>query len=180
MLCSSMWLMFALMFSFYLPSVCPVSMIKFTNIKCVTLDKPFADFAYCKLKALSRHVVALSLLVNLFELPVNNVSLNVEVFKRFNGYRPYLFNKTLNFCDFLCNKKRVGVLDIVFKFMETYSNINHTCPYNISNDIVIDRLILKPNYFTLFPLPVGEYRIKMVGADNDWKAIVNVFLQTWE
>ncbi|XP_050335061.1 uncharacterized protein LOC126762377 [Bactrocera neohumeralis] len=179
MLCSSMWLMFALLFSFYLRSVRPVSMIKFTNIKCVTLDKPFADFGYCKLKALSRDDVALSLRVNLFELPVNNVSLNVEVFKRFNGYRPFLFNKTLNFCDFLRHKKRVGVLDIVFKFLETYSNINHTCPYN--NDIIVDRLILKPNYFALLPLPAGEYRIKVtVGAYNDWKAIVNVFLQTSE
>ncbi|XP_028897740.2 uncharacterized protein LOC105214603 [Zeugodacus cucurbitae] len=157
----------------------PVSLIKFTNIKCKTLDKSFADFGNCKLKALSRDEVALSLRVNLFEVPVNNVSLNVELFKKFNGYRPFLFNKTVDFCEFLRNKKRVGFFDIIFKFLEAYSNINHTCPYN--NDIIVDRLILKPQYFVLLPLPEGEYRLKIaVGAYNDWKAIVNVFLQVWE
>ncbi|XP_049314081.1 uncharacterized protein LOC109579291 isoform X2 [Bactrocera dorsalis] len=179
MRCSSLWLIFALKISFYWRSVHLVSMIKFTNIKCVALDKPFADFAYCKLKALSRDDVALSLRVKLFEVPVNNVSLKVEFFKKYNGYRPFLFNKTLNFCEFLRNKKRVALLDIIFKFLELYSNINHTCPYN--NDIIVDRLILRPSYFTMLPAPAGEYRIKItVGAYNDWKAIVNVFLQIWE
>ncbi|XP_054086248.1 uncharacterized protein LOC114805320 [Zeugodacus cucurbitae] len=166
-------------FSLCLQYTYAVTMAKFTNVKCATLDKPFADIAYCKLKALSRDEVALSLRVNLFELPVNNVSLNVECFKKYNGYRPFLYNKTVDFCDFLRNKKRVGLFNLVFKFLETYSNINHTCPYN--HDIIVDRLILKPQYFGLLPLPAGEYRVKIsVGAYNDWKAVFNIFLQVWE
>ncbi|XP_029405019.2 uncharacterized protein LOC115065931 [Bactrocera dorsalis] len=179
MRCPRLWLIFTWLLGSCLHSTNLISMVKFTNVNCITLDKPFADFAYCKLKALSRDKVALSLRVKLFEIPVNNVSLNVEFFKKYNGYRPFLFNKTLNFCEFLRNKKRIGLLEIIFKFLEPHSNINHTCPYN--NDIIVDRLILKPNYFALLPLPAGEYRIKItVGAYNDWKAIVNVFLQTWE
>ncbi|XP_018803400.1 PREDICTED: uncharacterized protein LOC108977890 [Bactrocera latifrons] len=154
-------------------------MIKFTNIKCVALDKPFSDFAYCKLKALSRNEVALSLRCNIFKSPVTNVSLNVELLKRYNGYRPFLINRTVDFCEFLRHKKRVSVLHIVYNFLERYSNINHTCPYK--DYIIVDRLILKPNYFALLPLPAGEYLLKLtVGAYNDWKSIVNVFFQVWE
>ncbi|XP_054085096.1 uncharacterized protein LOC114804267 [Zeugodacus cucurbitae] len=167
MCCSVLWLICTLILSLSLRSTHSISKIKFTNIQCLALDKPFADFAYCKLKALSRDKVALSLRVNLFEVP------------KYNGYRPYLFNKTMDFCEFLRNKKRVLFLNIFFNFLENYSNINHTCPYG--NDIIVDGLILKPQYFTLLPLPAGEYRMKItVGAYNDWKAIVNIFAQTWE
>ncbi|XP_054088995.1 uncharacterized protein LOC114804655 [Zeugodacus cucurbitae] len=172
-------LIFILTFNSALHSTHPIKMVKFTNLKCATLDKPFADFANCKLKALSRDEVALSLRVKLFAVPVNNVSLKLEFFKKFNGYRPFLFNRTLDFCAFLRNQKSVGFVHIIAKFVESSSNINHTCPY--SHDIIIDGLILKPQYFSLLPLPAGEYRWKITfGTYNDWKGIVDVFVQFWE
>ncbi|XP_020716444.1 uncharacterized protein LOC105665269 [Ceratitis capitata] len=176
---TQLFIIIAFVFGFRLDISGCVSSIKFTNLECVPLDKPFADFHHCKLKALSRDKVALSLRVNLFQVPVNNVSLNVESFKKYNGYRPYLVNVTTNFCDFLRHKKRLAFLDIIFQFLEKYSNINHTCPFD--HDIIVDKLILMPKYFSMLPVPAGEYRLRIVvGAYNDWKAVVNIFVQIWE
>ncbi|CAD7006275.1 unnamed protein product [Ceratitis capitata] len=179
MCCSQAFTLLTFLLVFHLHTIQCVSRIKFTNLQCVALDKPFADFAYCKLKALARDKVALSLRVKLFQVPVNNVSLNVESFKKYNGYRPYLVNVTTNFCDFLRHKKRLAFLDIIFQFLEKYSNINHTCPFD--HDIIVDKLILMPKYFSMLPVPAGEYRLRIVvGAYNDWKAVVNIFVQIWE
>ncbi|CAD7006276.1 unnamed protein product [Ceratitis capitata] len=168
---TQLFIIIAFVFGFRLDISGCVSSIKFTNLECVPLDKPFADFHHCKLKALSRDKVALSLRVNLFQVPVNNVSLNLQFYKKFNGFRPFLFNITTDFCQFLRHKKRVLFLDIIFKFLEEASNINHTCPYG--HDIIVDRLILAPKHFAQMPLPSGVYRLKIVvGAYNDWKAIV--------
>ncbi|XP_017489303.1 PREDICTED: uncharacterized protein LOC108377547 [Rhagoletis zephyria] len=165
----------SLLLGFSLRTSVSISMIKFTNIKCTTLDKPFADFRYCKLKALARDSVALSLRVDIFQASVNNVTVHVQTFKRFNGYRPFLFNITTNFCDFMRHKTRFKFLNMIFKILKAYSNINHSCPY--THDIIIDKLILTPEYFPLLPMPSGEYRINFgVDAYNDPKAIVYIYV----
>lgn len=109
-----------------------IAYMKFTNLKCVAYDKPFADFRQCKLKALSRNTVALYLHVQLFQVPVNNVSVNLDVYKRANGYRPFMFNITMDFCQFLINKKRIPFFKLLMDTIAVYSNINHTCPFDVS------------------------------------------------
>lgn len=51
--------------------------IKFTNLKCVELDKPFATIPICKLKLVRRGVVSLEIYVKLHQVPVNNVSVSI-------------------------------------------------------------------------------------------------------
>ncbi|CAD7006278.1 unnamed protein product [Ceratitis capitata] len=153
--------------------------VKFTNIKCVSYDKAFADFRYCKLKALSPNKVALFLHVQLFQLPVNNVSINLDVYRKANGYRPFLFNKTSDFCQFLRNPKRIPLGKILMDIIAMYSNINHTCPYN--HDIIVKDFILTTQHVQLLPVPTGDYLLRIsVGAYNEFKATVSAYVQRVE
>ncbi|XP_011186733.1 uncharacterized protein LOC105214790 [Zeugodacus cucurbitae] len=153
--------------------------IKFTNVKCVTYDKPFADFRQCNLKALSRNTVAFSLHVQLFQVPVNNVSVNLDVYKKANGYRPFMYNITTDFCSFLKNKKRLPFAKLLMDTIEIYSNINHTCPFN--HDIIVKDLVLKTEQMQLLPVPMGDYLLRLsIAAYNDYKATVKIYIQVVE
>ncbi|XP_054732562.1 uncharacterized protein LOC129240659 [Anastrepha obliqua] len=150
------------------------SYVKLTNIQCTALDKPFADFQKCRLSVPKRGVVALSIHVKLFQIPANNVSINLSMFKRASGYRPFLYNISANFCAFMANRSRYPFLKLFLAAILKESNINHTCPYN--NDIILENLVPFDGMFGLFPVPEGEYMFKlMVGAYNEWKADIKAF-----
>ncbi|XP_018783251.1 PREDICTED: uncharacterized protein LOC108965356 [Bactrocera latifrons] len=148
---------------------------KFTNIDCKAFDKSFADFNSCRLHVPKRGEIALSLHVQLLQIPVNNVSVNLSFFKKASGYRPFLYNVTVDFCDFMANKKRYPILNICHGVILKDSNINHTCPYN--HDIIVKNLVLRDDMFGRMPVPEGDYMFKlMVGAYNEWKADVKTYL----
>ncbi|XP_028896145.2 uncharacterized protein LOC114804022 [Zeugodacus cucurbitae] len=147
---------------------------KFTNIDCKAFDKPFADFKSCRLRVPKRGEIALSVHVRLFQIPVNNVSINLSFFKKASGYRPFLYNVSADFCAFMANKKRFPFINIVLDALLKDSNINHTCPYN--HDIIVNNLVLRDEMFGRIPVPAGEYMFKlMVGAYNEWKADIKVY-----
>jgi len=49
------------------------SLIEFTNIKCESVDKDFAEFEYCRLKSQNRTFKYISLKVNLFKVPISRI-----------------------------------------------------------------------------------------------------------
>lgn len=69
--------------------------LKFTKLECKSLDKSFADFNKCYLKAIRRDTVALNIHIRLFQVPVYNVSVSIYI-------HTYIitsdFLKTNNFC----------------------------------------------------------------------------------
>uniref|UniRef100_A0A1I8P6G0 Uncharacterized protein n=1 Tax=Stomoxys calcitrans TaxID=35570 RepID=A0A1I8P6G0_STOCA len=102
-------------------------------------------------------------------------TVNVSLWKKVSGYRPFLYNVTEDFCKFLRNRKKIPFLKIVSDILLKDSNINHTCPFN--HDIIVNNLILKEEMFKYLPLPNGEYMFQFkVGAYNDWKADVRAYL----
>ncbi|XP_054085370.1 uncharacterized protein LOC105212525 isoform X1 [Zeugodacus cucurbitae] len=150
------------------------SFTKITNIQCSSLDKNFSDFGKCRLSVPERGVIAMGVHVKLFQMPVNNISINLSFFKKASGYRSFLYNVSADFCAFMANKKRYPFLNIFFDILLKESNINHTCPY--SHDIIVKNLILRDEMFGRIPVPAGEYMFKlMVGAYNEWKADVKAY-----
>ncbi|XP_059225914.1 uncharacterized protein LOC131997983 [Stomoxys calcitrans] len=148
---------------------------RFTNIKCAEFDSSFATFTKCRLNMVKRGVVALNVYVKLFQLPVNNVSVNLSLWKKASGYRPFLYNMTEDFCRFQRNRKRVPFLNIFFNLLVKDSNINHTCPFN--HDIIVKNLVLDEEMFKFLPLPNGEYMFRLkVAAYNDWKADIKTYV----
>lgn len=123
---------------------------KITRVECKEFDKAFASITICYLKALSRYKSAFSLYVALHQVPVDNVTVrqcnvwknsnfpflqfNAALFRKGNnGYRPFMYNHTVDFCRFYKNPNRFMFWKIVFfNIVAPASNINHTCPYDVS------------------------------------------------
>ncbi|XP_046808333.1 uncharacterized protein LOC124420188 [Lucilia cuprina] len=153
-----------------------LGLFKFTNIKCEEFDSKFATFKECRLRIPKRNTVALNLYVKLYQLPVNNVSINLSLMKRANGYKPFLYNVTTDFCHFMKNKKQIPFLKIFFDLLIKTSNINHTCPFN--HDVIVRNLVLQESMFAILPLPSGDYMFRLkVAAYKDWKADVKAYFQ---
>ncbi|XP_026840088.1 uncharacterized protein LOC6598745 [Drosophila persimilis] len=70
-------------------------LFKATNIKCQCYDKTFCEFTQCELKVVGRGLVAINIYVKIHQLPVKKVLVNASLFRRFNGFRPFLYNITL-------------------------------------------------------------------------------------
>ncbi|XP_061396019.1 uncharacterized protein LOC133331654 [Musca vetustissima] len=133
----------------------------------------------CTLKVIGRGKIGLYVYAKLWQLPINNISINVAILKKTNGYRPFLYNVTTNFCQFLANRKKYPFIDVFVGILVKDSNINHTCPYN--HDIIVKNLVLDINKLKYLPFPRGEYRIDLkVAAYNDWKADVKTYFQIFE
>jgi len=60
------------------------------------------------------------------------------MWKRLNGYRPFLYNITADACKFVENPKSNPVLKYIFDSFSAYSNMNHSCPYTVSVIIIYE------------------------------------------
>ncbi|XP_058987626.1 uncharacterized protein LOC131806848 [Musca domestica] len=148
--------------------------VRFTNLKCNSLDPTFSIVEKCNLKLIRRGTVGLNVTVKLLKTPVSSVSVNVAFFKKSNGYQPYLYNTSADFCNFLKQRQKYPILQVLANYMLHRTNINHTCPFD--HDIIAENLVLNENIFKLLPLGNGEYMFRiMVGAYNDWKCDIKCY-----
>uniref|UniRef100_A0A1I8QD64 MD-2-related lipid-recognition domain-containing protein n=1 Tax=Stomoxys calcitrans TaxID=35570 RepID=A0A1I8QD64_STOCA len=153
-----------------------IASVRLTNLRCEEYHPEFATFLKCRLKVIRRGVISLNVNVKLFQVPVNNVTANLSMFKKLSGYRPFLNNVTFDFCKFMLNRKHVPVANIFFNVFASDSNINHTCPYD--HNIIVDNFVVYENHFKYFPLPRGDYMFQLkFAAYNDWKASVQAYVE---
>ncbi|XP_059221729.1 uncharacterized protein LOC106082033 [Stomoxys calcitrans] len=99
-----------------------------------------------------------------------------------NGYRPFLYNISVDACDFMRNRKRYPVFAIYMNAIMPFSNVNHTCPYN--HDMIVKDMVMREDMLALAPLPGGDYMFKLrLGVKNEWKSEIVSYLTTsdlWE
>ncbi|KAH8253181.1 hypothetical protein KR032_004047, partial [Drosophila birchii] len=135
---------------------------EFTNINCTSLDTSKMDVAACFLKSVNRTYKYLSIRTKVYKFPVTDVTVSVQVLKRLNGYKPFLFNFTADCCKFL-KGQRNQMTQFFFNLYAPYSNINHPCPF--TNDVYVDKLPISyiNNILTnVLPFPEGSYCIHSV------------------
>ncbi|KAH8353908.1 hypothetical protein KR067_001067, partial [Drosophila pandora] len=151
--------------------------VEFRNFICQSFDKDFSDFENCILKSVNRTYKYLSLKVNLFQVPVTKVKVNFGLYKRFNGYKPFLYNMTVDGCKFVNNPKANPVALYFYNVFKEFSNMNHSCPYN--HDVVVEKLTTEKihNTFTkILPFPDGDYMFRMYWFGNGKsRAVVELY-----
>ncbi|XP_070142362.1 uncharacterized protein [Drosophila kikkawai] len=87
---------------------------------------------------------------------------NIALWKRFNGYKPFLYNITFDTCTFLRNPKSNPVANFIYGTIRDYTDLNHTCP--LYHGVTLDKLPVDfvNNRFTkVLPFPTGDYIIKI-------------------
>ncbi|KAH8305821.1 hypothetical protein KR059_011743, partial [Drosophila kikkawai] len=130
--------------------------VEFTNAKCITLDPDFASFEYCFLKSVNRTYKYLSVKVNLHKTPVTKVK--VSILKRYNGYKPFFYNVTVDACKFVVREKPDPIATYLYSMFKSYSNMNHSCPFD--NDILVEKLpigFINQQVTEVLPVPHGDY-----------------------
>ncbi|EDW38986.1 GL13843 [Drosophila persimilis] len=147
----------------------------YKNINCTSLDKEFCNFEYCYLKSVNRTYKYMSLKVNLYKIPIRQV--NFSLLKRFNGYKPFLYNITVDACKILKYPKSNPVFGWFHSLFSAHSNMNHTCPFD--HDLVVDKLsadYINKQFTEVLPYPHGQYLFHSNWfANNVKRASVNVY-----
>ncbi|XP_032574829.1 uncharacterized protein LOC6610755 isoform X2 [Drosophila sechellia] len=138
------------------------SVVEFTNIQCESLDKDFALFEYCFLKSENRTYKYVSVKVKLLKIPVSKVKVRLGLYKRLNGYKPFLYNLSFDACRFLNSP-----------------NPNPVALYFFQHDIVLDKMPydnINNKITKILPFPEGKYMIEMhwIAYDID-RAITKFF-----
>ncbi|XP_037708225.1 uncharacterized protein LOC119546175 [Drosophila subpulchrella] len=154
------------------------SRVEFTNLKCMPVDKDIAEFDYCTLKAINRTYKYVSGKLKLYKIPITKVKVNFGLFKRFNGYKPFLYNQTIDACYFLNHQKSNPVAKYFYDIIRGITNVNHSCPYN--HDIVVDRLsteIVNHHLTKVLAYPDGDYMLESRWILNDIpSAVIQVYV----
>ncbi|KPU80181.1 uncharacterized protein Dana_GF28150 [Drosophila ananassae] len=146
------------------------SHFEFTNFKCKSDDEKFAEIEICQLKSINRTYKYAYLKVKLHQTPITKVKVNLALFKRFNGYRPFMYNITFDACRFLKNIY-TGSTDLIIKyfyqFIATTSNMNHTCPYDHDIIVVLPINVMDNQFSKVLPFPEGDYMVGTHWFAND-------------
>ncbi|EDV52997.2 uncharacterized protein LOC6554922 [Drosophila erecta] len=166
---------FILLFTLLYSAVKISSKFEFTNIDCQSLDKSFADFEYCYLKSVNRSYKYLSAKAKLFKTPIKKV--HAMLFKRYSGYKPFMFDVTLDVCRFLNNTKANALGSYFLEFLKPYSNLNHPCPFD--HDLIVEKLDIRfvnHQVTKVLPFPEGAYLLEThwIAYDID-RAVVKVY-----
>ncbi|XP_032597026.1 uncharacterized protein LOC116805920 [Drosophila grimshawi] len=98
-----------------------------TNVVCHSYNKSLVAINECRLRAINRNKTTFNF-NGTFLFTVNEVTLELQVFKKANGYKPWLFKASVDACRFLRKPYNPFVI-IVYKLFKDFTNINHTCPY---------------------------------------------------
>ncbi|XP_028894551.2 uncharacterized protein LOC105209789 [Zeugodacus cucurbitae] len=154
--------------------------LDFSNAVCISLDRPFVYFDQCILKAVNRTYKYFTMRAKFPQKqPVSNISMTFALLRKANGYKPFLYNFTIDACKYL-KKRNNPVIRYFHSWFESYSTINKTCPYGVEDAVVEKLPISYVNHVAteVLPLPTGEYAFH-----TDWyfygvkRAIVKVFFQ---
>ncbi|KAH8242392.1 hypothetical protein KR032_005150, partial [Drosophila birchii] len=152
--------------------------VEFTNVKCTTLEPDFVSFEYCFLKSVNRTYKYLSLKANLHKSPVTKIKVNVAIFKRYNGYKPFFYNITVDACKFVIREKPDPIATYLYSMFKSYSNMNHSCPFE--NYALLEKLpigYINQQVTDVLPVPHGDYLFHSNWMAYDInRATVNVYL----
>ncbi|XP_070075850.1 uncharacterized protein [Drosophila takahashii] len=155
------------------------SHVEFTNVKCTSSDVKFVNYEVCRLKSVNRTYKYVSVKSRLYKLPITNATINISLFKRLNGYKPFLYNVSVDACRFLQIQKSNPVVKYLFNLFLTHSNVkNPSCPFSLSY-VTVDKLttnFLNNQFSKVLPVPEGDYLFVFKWfSDNIYRSSVNVY-----
>lgn len=58
--------------------------------------------------------------------------MRIQMMRNDHGYKPFFINITFDACKYLLNLRH-PVVNLFYTTLKQHSNMNHTCPYDVSN-----------------------------------------------
>lgn len=164
---------------------------KMTNAVCESSNKSWVVIEQCRLRAVSRNMTTLNIIANFLQ-PAHNIQLLLQLKKKANGYKPWLFDYSIDACAFM-RKQRHPVYKLFWLIIRDFSTINHSCPYEVSEagewaeltsisqyQHLQGRQVLKDFYYDpsnlTLPVPSGDYLLLLTWLfDNRKQFVTNVY-----
>ncbi|XP_034102100.1 uncharacterized protein LOC117566664 [Drosophila albomicans] len=130
---------------------------KFTNVICQSYNESWFVIHKCRLKAVNRTVNTMNVNSTVLH-PANHIGIQVQMLKKANGYKPWLFNFHLDVCRFVKTQYN-PFAKMVFNLFKEFTNFNHSCPY--MGPQIIDGFYLR---WTFLPhtIPSGDYLLSLI------------------
>ncbi|XP_017002782.2 uncharacterized protein [Drosophila takahashii] len=155
------------------------SRVEFSNIKCTSHDLEFVAYEACYLKSVNRTYKYATVKSRLLKLPITNAIINIALFQRLNGYKPFLYNVSVDACRFLKTKRSNPVITYLLNLFVRHSNLlNTTCPYKpYINVEKLTASFLNNQMTNVLQFPEGDYLFESKWFNNKThRSTVNVYV----
>ncbi|KAH8364594.1 hypothetical protein KR084_008624 [Drosophila pseudotakahashii] len=147
-----------------------------SKMECRTLDPSFTFFKTCKVVHNENGRAALYVNeVFLYKDPINDIVLNLGVFKIAKNRRFQFLNETLDYCLFSRQYLASGFFGFLMTPLMRISNVNATCPLQPQN-IIFNGFPVDENTIKEIPIPNGVYMFQMrTSMMKKWRTDVKVY-----
>ncbi|KAH8377720.1 hypothetical protein KR093_006800, partial [Drosophila rubida] len=98
----------------------------------------------------------------------NDIIVDIQMFKKANGYKPWLYKTTVDVCRFF-RKTYNPIAILIYKLFKEFSNLNHSCPY--VGPQILKGFHLQPEKLGLI-LPTGEYLLALTWFFDKRKLVI--------
>ncbi|XP_017146169.2 uncharacterized protein LOC108158411 [Drosophila miranda] len=144
-----------------------------TNIKCETRDPLYAEVPVCRLNVLGRGIIGANVHIKVSQRPIRKVSINFSVYQKLSGYHPFLFNVTVDLCHYMKHPNPYNVFHYFYGALRPFINVNHSCPINVSHDIILKDVVLNDQMFSRVDGPKGNYMFKIkIISEGVWSGTI--------
>ncbi|KAH8303674.1 hypothetical protein KR018_010877, partial [Drosophila ironensis] len=131
---------------------------KFNSLYC-SVDEEYGEFKVCKLKTITRTRNSINIHFRQ-KMLAEKVYLRVEMMKRNNGWRPFLYDITVNLCDFAAKNNNM-ILNMVFAYVTPCLVRPLNCPFKPNDTVDCPNLEWSMDEFRVrFPIETGEYGMR--------------------
>ncbi|XP_016965226.1 uncharacterized protein LOC108034779 [Drosophila biarmipes] len=146
-----------------------------SKMDCRTLDPAFTYFKTCKV--VRRENGRSALFINevfLYKDPIDEIILNLGIFKVVKNRRFQFLNETLDYCLFSRQFLANGFFAFLMTPLMRNSNVNATCP--LQQSIVFNGFPVDENTIKEVPIPNGVYMFQMrASMMKKWRTDVKVY-----
>lgn len=123
-------------------------MMKFTNAVCQSHNKSLIKIKECRIRAVSRYTN----IFNFYEImlqPIYKMSVRVQMLKKANGYKPWLYDVSVDACEFLRKPSNPFVILLVKQFKNFTNIFDQKCPVTVSARYFSVEIVFFKNFFCI-------------------------------
>ncbi|XP_033237415.1 uncharacterized protein [Drosophila pseudoobscura] len=168
---------------------------KVTKMDCRTLDPSFAHVKNCNVVHSEHGRAALYIHITmLYKGPIDDIILNLGIYKILKNRRFQFVNETMDFCSFLRQPLQSGFFGFLINPLLKITNINTTCPLQVRSwislggnnyqytykkqqqDYIFNGFPIDEGTLKEVPLPNGVYMLQLrTSMLKKWRTDIKVY-----
>ncbi|XP_017039720.1 uncharacterized protein LOC108087054 [Drosophila ficusphila] len=131
---------------------------KFNALQCEIYAPQLGEIKQCHIKAIDRKHNLINIETILFKT-ATQFEIHFKMVKReTGGWHPFMYDIKLDICQFLKNRRKFVIANLIYSFMKEFTNVNHTCPFSAgANLALLNWTPDEAGVLTKFPVDKGQY-----------------------